>query len=141
MLVGGDYMQNDDYFSVNQSLLFEKETYAIRGAVFEVYRELGCGFLESVYQECLEKELLIRSIPFVSQPQLDLYYKGEKLNQFCKPDFVCFDNIILELKALSKISSDHQAQILNYLKAGRMKLGMLINFGSHPKVTIDRFVL
>jgi GxxExxY protein len=122
-------------------LIYEKESYAIRGAVYEVYRQIGAGFLEAVYQECLGKELEARGIPFVSQPQLDLYYKGEKLNQFYKPDFVCFDNIILELKALSKISNDHQAQILNYLKSGRMKLGMLINFGSHPKVTIDRFVL
>lgn len=134
-------MQSDNSFSADKKLLFEKESYAIRGAIYEVYRQMGAGFLEAVYQECLEKELATRSIPFVSQPQIDLYYKNEKLNQFYKPDFVCFNSIILELKALSKISNDHQAQILNYLKAGRMKLGMLINFGSHPKVTIDRFVL
>lgn len=134
-------MQGDNSFSADKKLLFEKESYAIRGAIYEVYRQMGAGFLESVYQECLEKELATRSIPFVSQPQIDLYYKNEKLNQFYKPDFVCFNSIILELKALSKISNDHQAQILNYLKAGRMKLEMLINFGSHPKVTIERFVL
>ena len=122
-------------------LIYEDESYAIRGAIFEVYHQLGAGFLEAVYQECLGKEFLSREIPFLSQPQLDLYYKGEKLNQFYKPDFVCFDNIILELKALSKVSNEHQAQLLNYLRAGQMKLGLLVNFGSSPKVTIDRYVL
>jgi GxxExxY protein len=122
-------------------LIYENESFVIRGAIFEVYYQLGAGFLEAVYQECLEKEFLVRNIPFVSQPQLDLYYKDEKLNQFYKPDFVCFDSIILELKALSKVSNEHQAQVLNYLKAGQMKLGLLVNFGSFPKVTIDRFVL
>ncbi len=122
-------------------LIYEDESYAIRGAIFEVYHQLGTGFLESVYQESLERELLIRSIPFVPQPQLDLYYKGEKLNQFYKPDFICFDSIIVELKDLSTLANEHQAQVLNYLKAGQMKLGFLVNFGSSPKVTIHRFVL
>jgi len=122
-------------------LIYENESFLIRGAIFEVYYQLGAGFLEAVYQECLEKEFLVRNIPFVSQPQLDLYYKDEKLNQFYKPDFVCFDSILLELKALSKVSNEYQAQVLNYLKAGQMKLGLLVNFGSFPKVTIDRFVL
>ncbi len=112
-------------------LIYEDESYAIRGAIFEVYHQLGAGFLEAVYQECLGKEFLSREIPFLSQPQLDLYYKGEKLNQFYK----------LELKALSKVSNEHQAQLLNYLRAGQMKLGLLVNFGSSPKVTIDRYVL
>lgn len=122
-------------------LIYENESFVIRGAIFEVYYQLGPGFLEAVYQECLEKEFQVRNIPFVSQPELDLYYKGEKLNQFYKPDFVCFNSIILELKALSKVSNEHQAQVLNYLKAGQMKLGLLVNFGSSSKVSIDRFVL
>ncbi len=69
-------------------LIYEDESYAIRGAIFEVYHQLGAGFLESVYQECLEREFLTKGIPFVSQPQLDLFYKGEKLKQFYKSDFV-----------------------------------------------------
>lgn len=122
-------------------LLFENETYVIRGAVFEVYRELGCGFLEAVYQECLEKEFIRRKIPFVAQPDLKIFYKGEKLSQTYRPDFVCHESIIVELKALSKTTAEHSAQVLNYLKSTKMKLGLLINFGSHPKATVERLVL
>jgi len=122
-------------------LIYEQESYLIRGAIYEVYRELGAGFLEAVYQECLEKELTTRGIPFISQPQLNLYYKGEQLSQFYRPDLLCFDCIILELKALSDVSNEHKAQVLNYLKGSRVKLGMLINFGSQPKATIERLVL
>ncbi|MBW6512033.1 MAG: GxxExxY protein [Desulfuromonadaceae bacterium] len=123
------------------NLLFEEETFAIRGAVFEVYRELGCGFLEAVYQECLEKELSAKSIPFLSQPELTLNYKGQRLQQTYKPDLICYDQIILELKAVKDISPEHKAQVINYLKATNLKLGLLINFGSHPKAQIERFVL
>jgi GxxExxY protein len=139
---GGEiYMQSDNSFSADKKLLFEKETYAIRGAIFEVYRELGCGFLESVYQECLERELRTWNIPFVAQPELQLLYKGERLRQTYKPDFICYDSIILELKALSVTSGEHKAQVLNYLKATGKKLGLLVNFGSYPKVTVERLVL
>lgn len=123
------------------NLLFEEETFAIRGAVFEVYRELGCGFLEAVYQECLEKELKAKGIPFLSQPELTLNYKGQRLQQTYKPDLICYDQIILELKAVKDISPEHKAQVINYLKATNLKLGLLINFGSHPKAQIERFVL
>ena len=123
------------------NLIFEKETYAIRGAVFEVYKEMGCGFLEAVYQECLEKELGRRKIPFISKPELKLNYKGEKLHQSYKPDLICFDQIILELKAVREIAPAHKAQVINYLKATNLKLGLLINFGSHPKAEIERFAL
>lgn len=122
-------------------IVYEEESYLIRGAVYEVYNELGAGFLEAVYQECLESEFRRRGLPFISQPHLSLHYKGEKLNQTYKPDFLCFDRIILELKALTTLTNDHKAQVLNYLNASRMKLGMLINFGSYPKVTIERLVL
>ena len=121
--------------------LFEEETYAIRGAVFEVYREMGCGFLEAVYQECLEKEFVLRNIPFVSQKDLTLSYKGQALKQTYKPDFICYGKIIVEIKALSATTGEHKAQVLNYLKATREKLGLLVNFGSYPKATIERFVL
>lgn len=127
--------------SVDKKLLFEEETYAIRGAVFEVYREMGCGFLEAVYQECLEKELARRGIPFVAQQELKLQYKGEPLKQIYKPDLICFDSIIVELKALSTTTGEHKAQLLNYLKATGMRLGLLVNFGCHPKATVERIVL
>jgi GxxExxY protein len=123
------------------NLFFEEETYAIRGAVFEVYKEMGCGFLEAVYQECLEKELTQRGIPFVAQQELQLAYKGENLRQTYKPDLICYGQIIVELKAAKEIAPEHKAQVINYLKATNMKLGLLINFGSHPKVQIERLAL
>ena len=123
------------------NLLFEGESFAIRGAVFEVYREMGCGFLEAVYQECLEKELKDKGIPFLSQPELTLNYKSQRLQQTYKPDLICYDQIILELKAVKDISPEHKAQVINYLKATNFKLGLLVNFGSHPKAQIERFVL
>ena len=122
-------------------LIFEKETYAIRGAVFDVYREMGCGFLEAVYQECMEKELSSKNISFVSQPELKLNYKGIPLFQTYKPDLICYGQIILEFKAVKDIIPAHKAQLINYLKATNLKLGLLINFGSHPKVQIERFAL
>jgi GxxExxY protein len=102
---------------------------------------MGCGFLEAVYQECLEKELVKRGVPFVAQEELQISYKGHLLKQTYRPDLVCFDEIIVELKALSKTTGEHQAQVLNYLKATGKQLGLLVNFGSHPKVTIERIVL
>ena len=122
-------------------MVYESESYAIRGAVYEVYRILGCGFLENVYQECLQKEFTRNQIPFRAQPELKLYYKGEALEQMYKPDLICFDKIIVELKALSDIRPDHHAQVLNYLKATEMKLGLLVNFGCYPKASVDRLVL
>jgi GxxExxY protein len=83
-----------------QEILYKEEVYQIQGAVFEVYLEMGCGFLESVYQECLEKELTLRGIPFIPQQCLELTYKGEVLQQTYRPDFICFDKIIVELKAV-----------------------------------------
>ncbi len=100
---------------------------------------MGCGFLEAVYQESLEKELRRQNIPFVAQPELQIMYKGEPLKQVYKPDFICYTQIILELKAVKEIAPEHQAQIINYLKATNLKLGLLINFGSHPKVQVERF--
>ena len=110
-------------------LIFEEETYMIRGVVFGVYKEMGCGFLEAVYQECLEKELSKLGIPFIAQQEVQLMYKGEPLHQIYKPDFICYNKIILELKAVKDIAPEQQ--IINYLKATNLKLGLLINFGSH----------
>jgi GxxExxY protein len=122
-------------------LLYERESYDIRGAIFEVYKEKGCGFLEPVYQECLEKELRLRGLPFVSQCELRLTYKGEPLTQTYKADPICHDKIIVELKAVKEIAPEHRAQVFNYLKATGLRLGLLVNFGHHPQVEIERIVL
>lgn len=121
-------------------LYFESESYRIRGAIFEVYREKGCGFHEAVYQECLEMEFELSDIPFRSQPELKLSYKGQPLEQTYRPDFICFGEIIVELKALSKTAPEHEAQVMNYLKATGFQLGFLVNFGAHPKATVQRIV-
>ncbi len=125
---------------MDKELLYKDESYLIRGAVFEVYREMGCGFLEAVYQECLEKELLKQSIPFVSQSELELFYKQEKLKQNYRPDLICYGKIIVELKAVKEICNEHRAQLHNYLKATGLQLGFLTNFGHYPKATIERIV-
>ena len=121
-------------------IILEEETYAIRGAVSDVYREMGCGFLETVYQECMEKELRSRNIPFVAQQELQLFYKDETLKQTYKPDLICFDKIIVEIKAVKEICDEHRAQLHNYLKATGMNVGLLVNFGHYPKATIERVV-
>ena len=126
---------------MNSKILFKEECYQIQGAVFEVYREMGSGFLEAVYQECLEKELSKNGVPFVSQQELMLSYKGESLRQTYKPDLVCYESIIVELKALTTTTGAHKAQVLNYLKASGNRLGLLVNFGCHPKATVERVVL
>ena len=121
-----------------EELLFKDECYAIQGAIFEVYREMGCGFLEAVYQECLEKEFRSRELPFEAQKELVLSYKGEHLSQTYKPDFICYGKIIVELKSVKEIAPEHKAQLLNYLKATGLQLGLLVNFGAYPKVEIIR---
>ena len=123
---------------VKEELLFKQECYAIQGAIFDVYREMGCGFLEAVYQECLEKEFRLRQLPFEAQKELVLSYKGEQLAQTYKPDFICYDKIIVELKAVKEIAAEHKAQLLNYLKATGLELGLMVNFGAYPKVEIVR---
>lgn len=110
---------------------FREECYRIRGAVFEVYKTLNSGFLEAVYQEALGIELEKRNIPFVAQPSIRLTYKDTVLEQTYRPDFVCFDKIIVELKA-------HRAQMINYLKATNLPLGLLVNFGAFPHAEIVR---
>jgi len=121
-----------------EGLLYKDECYAVQGAVFDVYREMGCGFLEAVYQECLEKEFRSQKLPFEAQKELVLSYKAEPLSQTYKPDFICYSKIIVELKAVKEIASEHKAQLLNYLKATGLELGLLVNFGAYPKVEIVR---
>jgi len=127
-----------DANDAKKELLFKDECYAIQGAVFNVYHEMGCGFLEAVYQECLEREFIERSIPFHAQIDLKLRYKGTELCQTYKPDFICFEKIIVEIKAVKTLASEHTAQLLNYLKATGLELGLLVNFGSFPKTEIKR---
>jgi GxxExxY protein len=121
--------------------LYKKESYMIRGACFEVYKEKGNGFLEQVYQECLGKELTRQSIPFSEQTPIKLFYKGDPLKQGYIPDFICYDKIILEIKAVKKLTDEHRSQLLNYLKATGHKLGFLVNFGHHPGIEIERVAL
>lgn len=119
-------------------LIYEELTYKIRGALFEVYREKGCGFLEDVYQECLEMELEMQAIPFESQYPLKLEYKGRRLRKEYIPDFVCFGKIIVEIKAVKEITDEHRAQLQNYLRATGYRLGLLVNFGHYPQLQIER---
>jgi GxxExxY protein len=122
-------------------LLYKEECYAIQGAVFEVYKQMGCGFLEAVYHECLEREMAERGIAFVSQQPLDVTYKSMPLTQKYKADMVCFGKILIEIKAMKDIAPEHKAQVLNYLKASGLRLGMIVNFGHHPQVQIVRIAL
>lgn len=122
------------------SLLYEKESFAIIGACFEVYKQKGCGFVEQVYQECLKIEFDIQNISFRSQPELQLDYKGRPLDIKYRPDFVCFEKVIVELKAHSDLCDAHRAQLHNYLKSTGLRLGLLVNFGHHPKLEYERIV-
>ena len=108
----------------------DERTYKIIGAAMEVHKELGCGFLEAVYQEALEKEFVTQGIPFKAQPVIEIRYKGEPLNKTYQPDFVCFDEVLVEIKALSELSGIEEAQLINYLKATGIRVGLLINFGN-----------
>jgi len=121
-------------------LLFKDESYKIVGGCFEVYKEKGNGFLEAVYQECLAMEFTEQGIPFIEKPRLRLNYKGRELKQTYEPDFLCFDEIIVEIKAVKQLADEHRAQTINYLKATGKQLGLLVNFGYYPKLEHERFV-
>ena len=122
-------------------LIYKEEVYAIIGAAIEVHKTLGMGFLESVYQEALEIESASRKLPFVAQPRIELSYKGHRLQKEYIPDFIFYDQIVVEIKALRHLTSNEEAQILNYLKATKRKVGILINFGSRGKLEWRRFVV
>lgn len=119
-------------------LIYAQGSYRIMGACFEVYKEKGCGFLEAVFQECLELELGDQGIPFEAQPQLRLSYKGRPLKQTYTPDFVCHGKIVVEIKAVTGLTDEHRAQVHNYLRATGHRLGLLVNFGHYPKVESER---
>ena len=122
-------------------ILYKEESYRVMGACFEVYKEKGCGFLEAVYQECLELELGWQGIPFRPQAELKLAYKGHPLKQVYYPDFICFDKIIVEIKAVSALVDENRAQLHNYPKATGYRLGLLVNFGHYPKAEYERIIL
>jgi GxxExxY protein len=119
-------------------IIYKRESYAIIGACFEVYNEKGCGFLEPVYQECLGIEFEYQQIPAIAKPSLTLSYRGRLLKQTYEPDYVCFEKIIVELKAVSGLTDEHRAQLLNYLHATGFGLGLLVNFGRYPKLEYER---
>lgn len=120
-------------------IIYKEESYKIIGACFEVYKQKGCGFLEFVYQECLKIEFELQNIPFTFEPTIQLEYKGRFLEQYFKPDFVCYNKIIVELKAVSNFIDEHRAQTPNYLNAINFDLGLLVNFGHFPKLEYERF--
>lgn len=122
-----------------KELLLREEVYAIVGAAMEVHNELGNGFLEAVYQAALKVELKNRQIPFESEKSLPVFYKGQKLGVEYRADIICFGQIIVELKTLDRLTSKEEAQILNYLNATGLRVGVLINFGSRSKLEWKRF--
>ena len=118
-------------------MIYPAECHAIRGAVYEVYSTLGPGFAEDVYQEAMEIELAERGIPFEAQPRVRIRYKERTLGKVYVPDLVCYGKIIVELKAVKHLLPEHLAQVINYLQATGMLLGMLVNFGAYPRVEIQ----
>lgn len=125
---------------MHDDLLYKDEVYAIQGAVYEVYKTLGNGYKEEVYQQCLERELALRKIPYEAKKELHIFYKGEPIEKTYIPDLWCYGAIIVELKAVAAITSEHLAQIDNYLRLTKCRLGLLVNFGSYPRATIRRWV-
>lgn len=116
-----------------------KEGYALMAAAFDVYNELGCGFTEEIYQESLEDELTARNIAFQAQPEIPVFYKGRPLRRRFRPDLVAYAEVVVELKAVKALTEEHEAQILNYLKAMRKPVGYLLNFGARGKLEWKRF--
>jgi GxxExxY protein len=119
-------------------IIYKEESYAIIGACFKVYNEKGCGFLEPVYQECLGIEFEYQQIPAIAKPLLALSYRGRILKQTYEPDYVCFEKIIVELKAVSGLTDEHRAQLLNYLHTTGFELGLVVNFGHYSKLEYER---
>ncbi len=122
-------------------VIYKEESYKIVGAAFEVYNKLGHGFLEAVYQEALEIEFKKNDIPFEREKELKISYDDVELKQTYKADFVCYDKIIVELKAVSALEDAHRSQVYNYLHATGYKLGILLNFGKSGGLEKERIVL
>lgn len=122
-------------------LILEDETYAIIGAAMDVYYRLGDGFLEPVYQEALAYELGLRGVPFEAQKRLPILYKGQELKKGYYADFLCYEQVIVEIKAISALSPVDWSQIMNYLKASKLQVGLLFNFGSLGRPEVKRIVI
>jgi GxxExxY protein len=120
-------------------IIYKEESYKIVGICMRVHSNLGAGFLEAVYEEALEKELNKEKIPFQKQVKLELYYDNQKMNKTYRADFICYDKIILEIKAVSNMPTAFYAQLRNYLRCTKMKLGILINFGQ-PSLQYKRIL-
>ena len=123
----------------DMSLIYKNEVYDIVGACFDVYKELSCGLSEPIYQEALEIEFKLRGIPFEREKELVVYYKGQKLRKKYVADFVCYDDIIVELKALDNVTSKEVSQLLNYLHITKYPLGLLVNFGHEDNLEWKRY--
>ena len=121
-------------------LYCKEQSYAVNGAAMHVYNVMGHGFLEAVYQEILELEFMKRGIPYEKEKELKIYYEGKELQQTYRADFVCYGNIIVELKAVANLDNSHRSQIYNYLKATGFKLGLLYNFGHYDGLEWERIV-
>jgi len=121
--------------------MFKEEGYKLMGAAFEVYNQLGYGMAEEVYQQSLEIELAMRGIPFQSKDQLTVFYKGQALETYYKPDLFAFGGIVVELKAVAELISEHEAQLFNYMRIARQSVGYLINFGRKGELQWKRFIL
>jgi GxxExxY protein len=125
----------------HERVLYADEVFRIQGAIFEVNKHMGAGFLEAVYQECLALEFQSQAIPFIAAKPLSLAYKGQVLKVGYVPDFICYERIVVELKATREIAAEHRAQVLNYMNASGCRLGLLVNFGQVPKAKIERLIL
>ena len=125
--------------TIEDHLIYKEECFQIVGCCMEVHRELGCGFKEAVYQEALEREFINNAMDFVREKRLKIQYKGIVLKKEYSPDFVCFGKIVLELKAVSELTDIHQCQVFNYLKASKLRLGLLVNFGT-TSLQFKRFI-
>jgi len=136
-----NYTKKHVHGKITRKIIYADESYKIIGACFNVYKQKGCGFLEPVYQECTAIEFEFQRIPLESQKELTIMYRGHKLEKTYKPDFICFQMIIVEIKAVSTLTDEHRSQILNYLHATGLKLGLLINYEHYPKMEYERYVI
>ncbi|QJE96641.1 GxxExxY protein [Luteolibacter luteus] len=121
--------------------IYKQESYEVMGACFEVYKEMGAGFVEPIYHECLDREMTSRNIPFVHHAGLALTYKGQPLRLSYEADFVIHSKIVLEVKAVKRLDDSHRVQLLNYLKATGFQLGLLVNYGRVGGLEWERIVL
>jgi len=134
-------MNADSFPEPDRDKPYSKEGFALIGASYAVHDEIGGGLHEEVYQESFERELTLRRIPFIARQELAIFYKGYELKKRYIPDLYVFENIVVELKAVTALTSEHEAQLLNYMRLARKPVGYLINFGPIDKTEWKRFVL